>query len=76
MRCASVKTPVEFNHFYEGVAALHLNKEHVVDFYKDASNLKLESVYSDATSHHLQACVRALGIILNKITGPFWRMLQ
>ena len=71
LRCASFKTPVEFNHFFEGVGALHLNKEHVVDFYKDARNLKLEIVYCD----RLQACVRALGIIFHKITGPFWRML-
>ena len=37
---------------------------------------KLESVYSDATSHHLQACVCALGIIFQNITGPFWRMFH
>ena len=54
--------------------ALHFHKVHVVDFlgsYKDASNLKLKM-----TSDHMQACVCALGIIFNKITGPFWRILQ
>ena len=68
-----------FNNFFEGAGALHFHKEHVIDFlgnYKDARNLKLEGVYCDATSDHLQACVRALGIIFHKITGPFWRMLQ
>ena len=68
-----------FNNFFKGAASAFYHRLDIVPFlsgYRENVNMKLESVQLDASSHELQALVRALGIIFYKITGPFWALLH
>ena len=68
-----------FNNFFKGAASAFYHRLDIVQFlsgYRENVNMKLESVQLDASSHELQALVRASGIIFYKITGPFWALLH
>ena len=67
-----------FNNLFEARAALHFHRQEIHDFLEccmTTLNWKQEGVLADNKCDTLDNHLVALGLLLFRMTGPYWRLL-
>ena len=67
-----------FNNFFEAASALHFHRNDIAEFfsnYRQAPNLKLQSVLADCECDKIDVLLAAIGILFFVVTGPYWKLI-
>lgn len=66
-----------FNNLFEAAAAVHYHRSDILDFLQSLPtlNLKLASIVEDNQSEEIDCQLIALGLLLYRVTGPYWCLL-
>ena len=67
-----------FNNYFQAATALHFHRDQVTDFlqnFMSSLNRKQDSVLLDVKCETLDCAMVALGVVYEKITGPYWLLM-